>query len=1222
MLRRFILSVTIAVVFSSFTLWLIEHPIKYFLFAFQFILTATFAWIFIFPHFKVALKLVLAKPNIPLLHRIPGSWSDYSFVSLSAILLLVNIFDVSTPLNILLAFIVVSLLPGYVLLRLTNVFNSIPYLDALVLSYALSLALSGILPTLFMPITIHSNKLAFLGLLTFLSALPILKGLATKRRISQPKTALEFSLSQLLTFITVFVCFSTVMIYLYPQMSLVPGLDIVRNFSTARLWGLSPELLLSTYPSFHIYQSAIYAVSTPSLEAYQSLLAFTSVSVLLSFYLMAKKYLHKIDNRLPSIATVFWAIFSGFGWVCLFEKKLGQPSITQKDLLRMVYDATYADIGYGLSTNLWLCGFIAMTASFTVFFTLLYLLKCRDIPKKPLMLLASVLVIAIYFIHPPELVTFTMLLAVLAFLGQRNDLRLDELFSSTFVGLVGIIIISLFMTSSLSRLPLLPYVPIALISLVALVYLLKLMKWNGVRARNQSHFIKFFTYALIIFSIAGLLAWSPLKENFSMIDVGHTFLVPWFFHPLRLGVVGLLGLLGMIVIAKRYSESAVVVFPFLFITAWVMGRVVSFVNVSFLYTGYSEWRFLFFSFAAASIMSTLFLKHIETKKILPNKSSARTCLNSFLIGLLVLSGVSSTFLTIEKRIFSTDEKYLLDESELNAVSFLSSTFTNQKPAPLLTVTYQSASALEFVPSPWVEKQIQSVIWSPGYPEIPLTFLYNLRFPTSYIYLHQRDLEAISRTNFQNGYVARHLLETTTKVYTDSGIKIYRLPNGVPPLPNGKSALVTPSNESLSETDFLASYILSLGGYNYTRILESDPKIPEKDTLIFPSDSIPIDNTAKFGLNKGQKIVILNLDGHGTLSELFFDDQLENGETTATYITTPDAVIPLPFEIRLTPLIAREEVQVLGSYANGVERTPIVAMRIFDDQTQVFYLNVHPLVRAASSTESATQSLFQILASLLDIVGLLKYDAAAASWVIEDDTPVFAFKEGLLEGNVSIYTESVIPSEKLNLSEIEIVINNTQTLLNDVAALSLHNPAGKFALFSQNVRIRNGTGFYTFIKAENPEIRITGDNILVSASTLNGINLNFEAVGTAKLAVNGSFFAYLRTPCINNIGNSSFREVYAIHSYLGQLRTMGEDLLVEGEVKFGLPLSDQYSVASDFTWEGVAARDPPALTWDELKSLVDSLPYFALAIGIVCTTYVATQKIRIRVGRRRQSKECK
>ena len=1211
-LKWFILSIVIVTAVSSFTLWLIEHPIKYFFFVFQVALTTILAWIFVFPQSSRTQKLFLTirKTGLPRCAKV--SRLDCLFVFLSASLLLMNNFNIHNPVNILFALVVVSLLPGYVLLRLTGAFNCVTYLDAFVLSYALSLALSGILPIFFMPITTQNNRMAFLGLLVFLSTLPILKDLMTGHGISKRKMKLEFSLTELLAFSTVIVFFAIVMINLYPRTSFIPGLDIVRNFSNARLWGLSPELLSSAYPFFHIYQSAIYSASTPSLEVYQTFLAFTSFSIFLSFYVMAKKYLGEIDNRIPIVAAVFWTVFSGFGWIYLFKEKLGQPSMIQKDLLRIAYDATYADIGYGLSTNLWLW-FIAMTASFTIFFTLLYILRCKGIPASSLMILISVLVIGLCFIHASELVMFVLLLTALEFLGQKNDLCLDEALSSTIIALIGSIVISYLVPGN--TLWANKHVPFLLIALVGPAYILHLVKWKGLSSKRRVQIAQIITYAFIVFFIAGLLSWLPLSLNFSMISVSHIFQAPWFFHPVRLGIVGLLGLLGMLVVVERYRENAVALFLFLFFTAWTMGRVISFVNVNFFYTGYSEWRFLFFSFAAASIISTLFLKHIETEKIIPKKSSGRIYLNSFLIGLLVLSGVSSTFLTIEKRTLSTDEKSLLDENELNAVSFLSSTFMNQKPAPLLTVTARSASALEFVPSPWVEKNIQPVIWLPEYPEIPLTFMCNLRFPPPYIYLHQRDLEAMSRMNLQNGYVARQLLQNVAEVYDNSGIKIYRLPNGVPPLPNGKSALVTPSNKSLSESNFLASYVLSLGGYNYTSILDSDPKISEKDIVILPSDSISLNDTLKLGSNKEKKIVILNLYGRGPLSEFFFDDQLENGETTATHLATPDAVIPLPLEITLNTLIAREEVHVLAWYANGVERTPIVAVRIFDAQTQVFYLNVHPLVRATSSGESATQSLLQILASLLDIVELPKYNEASTSWVIEDNIPVFAFKEGLLTENVSIYTESLIPSKKLNLSEIDVMIDNTQTVLNDVVALSLHNTAGKITLFSQNVRTSNGTGFYSFIRADSPKIKITGDNILISASILNGTDLDFEAVGTAKLAVNGSFSAYLRTPRIYNIGNSSFRGVYALHSYLGQLRTMGEDLFVEGEVRFGLPLSDQYSVASDFTWEGVASRDPPVLTWDELKSLVDSLPYFALAIGIFCTTYVATQKIRIRVGRR-------
>lgn len=1221
MSKSHILPVIITLIISSFTLWLVEHPIKYFFFAFQIILTTTLAWMFTYPRSGIASKLVLTKQNIGLSGRLQVSLLDCIFVFLSSSLLLLNAFNLSTSAGVLLAFVVVSLLPGYVLLRLINAFHSISYLGAFILSYALSLTISGILPILFMPIMTQGNRLSFLGLMVFLSTLPILKDLATKDRIPRQKVRLKICFTQLVVFFIVVAFFSIVIIYLYPQRSLAPGSDMVRNFSSARLWGLSPELFSSVYPFFHIYQSAIYSISTPSLEVYQTFLSFTSVSVLLSFYVMAKKYLDEIDNRLPFLATVFWTIFSGFGWIYLFEKKLEQPSAAQMGLLNTAYDATYADIGYGVSTNLWLFGFIAMTASFTIFFTLLYLLRCKELSKSSLMLLTFVLVTPLYFIHASELVMFTLLLIVFAFFGQRNDLRINETLFSTLVGLIGSLIISYLMFGSASH----EFVLYPLITVVGLTYLFDRLKRKGMSSKRQSQIIQIFAYALVIFFIAGVLSWFPSSPTFLMKYVGDIFLVPWFFHPVRLGITGFLGLLGMLVVAKKYRENAVAIFPFLFFAAFIAGRVVSFVNVNFFDTGYWEWRFLFFCFAAASITSAIFLKHMKLKgrvrthgkKVMPQESLGRMCLHSFMIGLLVLSGISSTLLTIERRVFFIEEKYLLDENELDAISFLSSTFLTRKPSPLLTVTHRSASALEFVPSPWVEKAIQQVIWSPKYPEIPSTFMYNLRFSPPYICLHQRDLDAISGTKMQDGYIASHLLQTLTEVYSNSDIKVYRLPEGVPPLQNGKSVLVIPSNESLSENGSLASYILSLGGYNYTTVLDSDPRVLEEDILVFPSDSLTITDVNELESDKERKIVVLNSDGYGPLSELFFENNQENEKTNATRIVTSDAETPLPLEIELTPLTPREAVQVLGSYANDVEEAPIVAAQMFSDQIEVFYVNLYPIVRTVLSDEDTSQDLLQILASLFDLLELPKYDKASTSWVIEDDIPTFVFKEGSLNGNVSITQEHFIPSEELNLPKVYISINNSQILLNDVVSLAVQKTRGKIDLLSQNVEIGNGRGFYAFMNASNAEITVTGDDILISASTSNGTYINVEGSITAKLSIEGSFSTYLRNPSICVVGNGSFVEVYAFHSYMAQLETMGQNLLVEGEVKFSLPLSDEYNIASDFTWDGTATREPPNFTWDELGSMMESIPYFILAVVIFSVAWVATQKnLRTRTHRRK------
>jgi len=326
---------------------------------------------------------------------------------------------------------------------------------------------------------------------------------------------------------------------------------------------------------------------------------------------------------------------------------------------------------------------------------------------------------------------------------------------------------------------------------------------------------------------------------------------------------------------------------------------------------------------------------------------------------------------------------------------------------------------------------------------------------------------------------------------------------------------------------------------------------------------------------------------------------------------------MPLEIELTHLIPREGVQVLGWYVDGVEKAPIVATQMLGDQIEIFYLNVFPIVRTAFSGGDASQDLFQILASLLDILEPPKYDTAITSWVIEDDIPVFVFKEGSLKGNISIYAESLIPAEKLNLPEVYTSINNSQILLKDVVSLSVQNIGGKIALSSQNVKISNGRGFYTFISAYNPEITITGDEILISASTSNETCIGVKGSTTAELSIKGNFSTYLRNPRMHNIGEASFQEVYAFHSYLAQLKTMGQDLLIEGEVKFGLPLSDEYNVASDFTWDGTVTREPPAFTWDELRSLRESIPYFILAIVTFSVAWMATQKnLRIRVRRRK------
>ena len=1346
-------------------------------------------------------------------------------------------------------------------------------------------------------------------MITFFSTLPIFKDRIVKIEASKQKISFEFSVVNLLTLLLVVGFFAITIIYLYPQMSLFTGLDIVGNLTLARLFSLSPALFSSVSPSFLIYQATMYTVSISSAELYQVFMAFTSVSVLLSFYVMAKKYLDEIDTRLSFFATAFWALFSGFGWIYLFQNKLEQLSTTQNSLFAKAYDATYADVGYGLSSNLWLW-FIAMTASFSIFFTLLYLLKCKNIPRTLFIPLISILVITLSFMHAPELVMFALLMVVLAFLGPRNSLRVDEALYSTLIALFGTIAISYFVPTIFGGLSMaFNFLVMGLAGLVGLTCLFKFLKRNNADVNKRSKSIKVLAYAFLVFFMAGVLGWFPSAATFSMTSVSNIFLVPWFFYPVRLGIIGFFGLLGIIIIANKYSENALFVFPFLFFTAWIFGRIISFVNVNLFNTNYYEWRFLFFSFAAVSITSTLLLKFLQ-QKLMQKKSWRRISLSAFLISLLVLVGISSTFLTIEKWSQSADQN-ALDENELNAILFLSSNLSSSQLPPLLTVTPQSVKALEFVPSTWLEKNIQPVIWASKSSEIPLTFLNNLRFSPTTIYLNQRDLAVLNSTDLQDSYLGEFLLQLIKQVYSNSEVKIYQLSSGVPPLQNGGSVLVFDLNET-KNNDLFASYLLSLGGYNYTTMLSSDPQISEHSTLIFPSDLMTSADLSKLGLDNGQKVIILNSDGYGQLARLFlggegneatikvttggafvyditnktldlksirepmfannlefvmynneqnanyssivYDDQtafwsvkgglgtgnisvplltndpsmkiegndslkvvigegnygdwyvekdypvaqdwsqrdfmsiwwygtnsgqnigilasetswkndfqysfidnflgwqrlivslneftpygapswsaisrlqlrslnggtpgtlhigsigLEDGNNALMEITINNATVAvpklsvfsgsaympitlpsvnssneipghdiyftdgssadkifgkgysggaimekindtytiilsvklspkdsessqcqfrvdyegeivyasslitskteasLPMETQLFPFTQTDGTSVLGWYTNNTTNVPLIAERMIGNQTELYYLNVYPIISSALANANSSQNLSQILANVFDILGLPKYDKSVPSWVIEDNNPVFAFKEGFLQGNTSIHADSLIPSEKLGLPEVCISTSNGQTFLKDVTSLSVQNPGGKIAISSQNVTVENGIGFYTLMSIDSAQIMITGENILISAMTSNGTYTNSQSSKTAEISINGSLSTYVDNPIIQTVGEAYFHEAYAFHSYLGSLQTMGTDLTIKGETNFSLILSDEYSIASNFTWTGSTVRGYPTFTWNELASIQKSFLYFVLAIIIFSIAWISTKLI--------------
>jgi hypothetical protein len=96
----------------------------------------------------------------------------------------------------------------------------------------------------------------------------------------------------------------------------------------------------------------------------------------------------------------------------------------------------------------------------------------------------------------------------------------------------------------------------------------------------------------------------------------------------------------------------------------------------------------------------------------------------------------------------------------------------------------------------------------------------------------------------------------------------KLRDGVPPSPNSETVLVVPSDSWSNRNGLFAYDMLSLGGYNFTVMLDSDNNILNGNVIILPFDkSTDISREILDNLGTSRKkLVVLNLDGYGPFSE--------------------------------------------------------------------------------------------------------------------------------------------------------------------------------------------------------------------------------------------------------------------------------------------------------------------------------------------------------------------
>ena len=659
---------------------------------------------------------------------------------------------------------------------------------------------------------------------------------------------------------------------LYPRMTFFPGGDIIRHFSKVCLISVAPQFYKSSYPWFHLQLAAVWITSQTSMEVFQTFLAFLGPMVILAFYVMAKEYCNNIDKRMPIIATVFWSLFTGFGWLYLLQKNLnslnGLPSLY---LVLEANEKSYWDLRYGQCTwiSLW---FRPINIAFTLLFVLIYLLKRRDFSRFLFILVCSFLVASLFLIHASQLILFLAFLVSLVFFGYKDDLRLGDALLSTFLGnIVAFIIAILLQLIAGIKFECPSFLTPLLIIVTLSAYLYEKRGWHFSSKRNIRQVMLAIISAFLIIYAYGIFTWLHVAEKFAISSVIEAFFVPWFFYPVLLGITGLLSLISLsIIVIEHPRHNSIYPFVYLFIVMFIIGRIASIVNIYFSYSTLWERRVIPVMFSAASILASLAFVKL-TKLLVVSASEVKKFFIILFICMTFLSGTTSTFIFAEFRLNENAVREVIGAEELDAVSYLSSILEKKPGSLIYTVTERSKVESEFAPTPLVVGKARKFAWSSQYPELFMWMTNDPNYPPPYVYLHNRDKQFLQEIlEFRKGYFYQHLFPYIPLVYNNSKVSIYSLPQFIPPMLHSDTVLVIPSDES-SDSYLFVYDILSLGKYNYTVMFDWDDNIFHKNILILPRDISNSNLLLRYlsWVQKGNELLVFNTDGFGLIADMFF-----------------------------------------------------------------------------------------------------------------------------------------------------------------------------------------------------------------------------------------------------------------------------------------------------------------------------------------------------------------
>jgi hypothetical protein len=776
---KYILAVLVASLISTITLWVLwpasaDDP-KRFDFAFVLfvyaviVIVSIFAFFesdFIFPKLKNVLRLDSS--------RLLGIF----FVLMSLILFIGQIFSVPENYIILLAALAMtSFGSGYSLLNLVGYKQHFSKLEFLVLSFLTSFLVTGLVffAEIYFPILSGYLSCVFFLVLTATSLIKSEKSTKTNLipSLCQPKDILLILLAVGFYVIFYIFLFSS----RYASSYYTDSSDFYRLSLTFPRW---PSMFYAThYVLFVLYQSSFLSLSHASLDPSQIALGFLPIMLIPAVYILVKKYAGHVDSRLPGLSTILWVLFASglFGWVYFIQAK----SVYHNTLsaLEHVGESTY----YSTMSGIVGYTFVGFTVSFIAFIFALFLLKNLEISRRKFFLLLSSVVIIMFLSHVSEAVVFAILLALWGIISRRkSSLRIND---AIYASLIAFCLIIVFLLVSSVKIhvsftfPDLVSILLPTVLLFATIILRKtgiifsslnkiqiaLVKNERIKRAIPALFIFGYVVAFLVCTISivspGTISniafgseknpLTPEVEPFTISQLAGVWFVPWYFYPLLLGFNGLLAIISVFFLWKQKEFLNFKFFIVFLIFSLVFGRALTFINQNFFATGYWESRFIYFMAIAVAALAPIPL--LKVFSYLKNKKPmTRTLIAISLIGLIVTAGAATTFLNVEYWSLRSQSNQPTS-FEMDALNQYRTMFILDPHAASATITGQTQDeTILSAPTELLSVKDQVVLGSATSPESVLRLLGIPPLSHFYLFMHNRDFEALLKINDTNNIV--------------------------------------------------------------------------------------------------------------------------------------------------------------------------------------------------------------------------------------------------------------------------------------------------------------------------------------------------------------------------------------------------------------------------------------------------------------------------------------